>query len=244
MGCGSTSNYGALYNWYAVHIYVNRNTYGGLYNWYAASKNGGAGVGSIAPTGWHVPTPQESVTLRSYLDPINLDHITNIAGGKMKEQGLISWLTPNTGATNSSGFTAVGAGIRDENGTFANINGVCELWNTRDESAEYGGVGLLQYDNEVFHQALNSSSKKKYGCSIRCIKNTTTLTNGQTSTVTDIDGNVYPTICIGTQEWMASNLKVTKFNDGVLIPEVTDNTAWAALTTPGRCWYNNDINQT
>jgi uncharacterized protein (TIGR02145 family)/uncharacterized repeat protein (TIGR02543 family) len=59
-------------------------------------------------------------------------------------------------------------------------------------------------------------------------------------TVTDIDGNVYHTIRIGTQTWMVENLKTTKYTDGTSIPLVTDNTAWGGLTTPGYCWYNND----
>jgi len=58
--------------------------------------------------------------------------------------------------------------------------------------------------------------------------------------VTDIDGNIYQTVKIGNQIWMAENLKTTKFRDGTAITLVTDNTAWANLTTPGYCWYNND----
>jgi uncharacterized protein (TIGR02145 family) len=58
--------------------------------------------------------------------------------------------------------------------------------------------------------------------------------------VADIDGNVYQTVTIGTQVWMVENLKTTRYNDGTVIPLITDNDTWAALTTPGYCWYNND----
>ncbi|NQV15691.1 fibrobacter succinogenes major paralogous domain-containing protein [bacterium] len=59
------------------------------------------------------------------------------------------------------------------------------------------------------------------------------------ATVTDIDGNVYNTVIIGNREWMAENLKTTKYRDGTPIPNVTDGTAWAALTTGAYCFYDN-----
>ena len=77
-------------------------------------------------------------------------------------------------------------------------------------------------------------------------------TNGKTTavfksgitygTATDLDGNIYKTVTIGTQTWMAENLRTTKYRDGTMIPVVTDNTAWWALTTGAYCSYNNTTN--
>ncbi len=59
-------------------------------------------------------------------------------------------------------------------------------------------------------------------------------------TVTDIDENVYPVVTIGSQKWMVGNLKVTRYNDGTPIPNVTGNTEWSGLETPAYCWYDNN----
>jgi uncharacterized protein (TIGR02145 family) len=59
-------------------------------------------------------------------------------------------------------------------------------------------------------------------------------------TVTDIEGNIYQTVTIGTQVWMAENLKTTLYNDKTIIPLVTDSLAWDSLTSPGFCWYGNN----
>ena len=61
-----------------------------------------------------------------------------------------------------------------------------------------------------------------------------------TTTVTDIDGNVYQTVTIGTQEWMAENLKVTHYRNGDPIPHVTDGGTWSGLYSGAYCEYDND----
>ena len=64
--------------------------------------------------------------------------------------------------------------------------------------------------------------------------------NDDFGTVTDIDGNVYKTVTIGEQVWMAENLRVTKFNDGTDIKLVEDNEEWRNTTAPAFSWYDND----
>lgn len=60
------------------------------------------------------------------------------------------------------------------------------------------------------------------------------------SNITDNEGNSYKTVIIGTQTWMAENLKTSKYNDGTAIPNITDNTQWSQLTTGAWAYYNND----
>jgi uncharacterized protein (TIGR02145 family) len=68
----------------------------------------------------------------------------------------------------------------------------------------------------------------------------TGLTGIQAQNLKVIEGNVYKIVTIGKQVWMAENLKTTKFNDGTVIPLVTEDQAWGTLTTPAFCWYNKD----
>lgn len=59
--------------------------------------------------------------------------------------------------------------------------------------------------------------------------------------LTDIDGNIYTMVTIGSQVWMVENLKTTKYNDGTSITLITDNTEWSNASAPAYCWYDNDI---
>lgn len=186
--------------------------YGRLYNWYVTQ-------GAIAPEGWHVPTYTEiysnlTATLGGYA----------IAGGKLKDMNLVYWNSPNTGADNSSGFNGKGAGMR--NGDYGVLSGVFEQLKNGMYLLGTGGYGLNVMWNSSSTNLLLIDNKSGY--SLRLIKDDSTFTPGDT--LTDIDGNVYPTVKIGTQVWTASNWKCTKYNDGTPIPNVTDNTEWANAT--------------
>ncbi len=85
---------------------------------------------------------------------------------------------------------------------------------------------------------IKRTSTSNYICATTDIDS---ITFQETGTVTDIDGNVYKTVKIGDQWWMAENLKVTHYNDASEIPYVTDRTAWAGLSSGAYCAYNNDI---
>jgi uncharacterized protein (TIGR02145 family) len=74
-----------------------------------------------------------------------------------------------------------------------------------------------------------------------CFAYCTKQKSSDITTVTDIDGNDYNIVTIGSQVWMAENLKVTKYNDNTTIPLITDNSTWTTLTTSAYCWYNNDL---
>jgi uncharacterized protein (TIGR02145 family) len=80
------------------------------------------------------------------------------------------------------------------------------------------------------------------GLRIKCVK--TTVIPGPKDSVVDIDGNVYKTVKIGTQTWMAENLKTTTFNDSVQIPQITDGESWKTAVVPGYCLYDNSATNT
>jgi len=190
-------------------------------------------------TGWHVPSRAEFQTLMEYYDAAGL-YNNNTAGGDLKEAGTALWTTPNTNAANTDGFAGLPGGERTVLGAFGYRNTRCNFWN--DEG--YPGMGYysyLLYNDGIFHtsKAPNSYAKPiKEGLSIRPIKDDPSdWTAGDVAT--DYDGNVYPTVKIGAQVWMAANLATTHYADGTPIPIVTDNATWAGLATAGMCYYNN-----
>jgi uncharacterized protein (TIGR02145 family) len=140
-------------------------TYGYLYNWYAAKGIATAGSTSfkrICPTGWHVPTDKEFTTLTTFLGG------NNIAGGKMKSTGTTLWRTPNTGATNESGFSGLPGGNRSDVGRFYDL-GLGGVWWSSSESNDYSAwyLFLYSYNGYVYR---NYNSGKGDGLSVRCLR--------------------------------------------------------------------------
>lgn len=217
--------------------------YGALYNWYAATD-----IREICSAGWHIGNANETKTLAQYIEA-GVFQYDGTVGKKLKEAGTSHWLHDN--GINTFGFNGRGSGQRGyNNGSFSSINDEFIFWHAA-ESNFYQGQGMINRisDSTDFFNYCYSSSGAWYGlsmyfaqgCSLRPIKDSTTLTHGQTGTYTGNDGRIYRTICIGTQEWLADNLAETKYRNGNAIPIVTDNATWAALVTGAMCYYNNDI---
>jgi uncharacterized protein (TIGR02145 family) len=130
-------------------------TYGRLYNFYTIS------TGKLCPEGWHVPTNEEWVVLNDYLG----GHL--IAGGHLKETGTSHWREPNTGATNSTGFTALPGGFRYSDGGFDNIGDIGYWWSATDPQTN-GAHGRNMYYN--YSYLYYSHYYKAAGFSVRCVK--------------------------------------------------------------------------
>jgi len=140
---------------------TNSEIYCRLYNWFAVDDSRG-----VCPEGWHVPSDEEYTVLTDYLGG------ESVAGGKMKSTGTIEagtglWYSPNTGASNESGYTGLPAGYRDwENGTYNFLGYHGYFWSSTETSSSMAWYRDLAYTNSI---ALNTSSYKYYGFSIRCL---------------------------------------------------------------------------
>mgnify|MGYP001477235862 CR=1 FL=1 len=126
--------------------------YGYLYDWKTA-KN-------ACPSGWHLPTDSEWLALTNFLGG------GDVAGGKLKS--TIGWESPNTGATNSSGFSALPSGARFTDGLFDNATGYCYYWRTKEFNNNDAYFIQLSYDQKRISENYEG---KNSGLSVRCIKN-------------------------------------------------------------------------
>lgn len=141
----------------------NGNIYGGLYSWdemmqYQTTE----GAKGICPNGWHIPTNQEWTTLTNLLGG------ETEAGAKMKETTLLHWLSPNTGANNESGFSALPGGTRNSNGTFQDLGYQGKFWTSSQNNATNAVEKYLGYNNtELFSDIIDKTN----GNTCRCMQN-------------------------------------------------------------------------
>jgi uncharacterized protein (TIGR02145 family) len=146
---------------------ANCNVYGGLYQWdeymnYTASGSSNpSGSQGICPTGWHVPSDAEWSALTTLLGG------ESVAGGKVKEVGTTHWLSPNTGATNSSGFTALPGALRYTGGGFDALAGYAYFWSSTEGSSANAWSRSLYFNSA---QVSGDDLNKTYGFSGRCSK--------------------------------------------------------------------------
>jgi uncharacterized protein (TIGR02145 family) len=147
--------------WYNNDSTSYSNPYGALYNWYTVN------TGNICPNGWHMPNDTEWTTLFNYLGG------SNVAGGKLKEIGTLHWNSPNTGATNISGFTALPGAMRGGIGvgTFLDTIGLYGAWWSSTEDGYHGSAKTVTYDANYVGQPNDYS--KSIGCSVRCVMGNT-----------------------------------------------------------------------
>jgi uncharacterized protein (TIGR02145 family) len=136
-----------------AHNSSNLTTYGYLYNWYAATD-----TKKICPTGWHVPSNTEWTTLTTFLGGLT------VAGGKMKSTGTTYWTSPNTGAENSRGFSALPGGVRFKGagGVFGYIRSFARFW-----SSNAGYFYQMDFDDINVTQGTCGTS---CGHSVRCLR--------------------------------------------------------------------------
>jgi uncharacterized protein (TIGR02145 family) len=143
------------YCWYKNDELIYKDTFGAIYNGYTAK------TGMLCPTGWHVPDKEDWLKLREFTG----DSIKG--GGKLKEAGTEHWLTPNKGADNSSGFTALASGMRYFEGTFASVLNFTGIWSSTETGTKDLWYTSLYYGDAVF---VIDHITKNQGFSIRCIK--------------------------------------------------------------------------
>jgi uncharacterized protein (TIGR02145 family) len=147
---------------------ANYTTYGVLYNWTAAmagessSTSNPSGIQGVCPTGWHLPSDAEWTELTDYLGG------TSVAGGKLKETGTTHWDSPNTGATNETGFTALPGGLRYNNGTFFNIGNYGYWWSATEDDATIAWYRYMNYNLSNVNRG--NSLNKEDGFSVRCVR--------------------------------------------------------------------------
>jgi uncharacterized protein (TIGR02145 family) len=147
-------------SWYNNDSTLYEYPYGNLYNWYAASDNR-----NICPSGWHVPSDSEWTVLTDYLGG-------SVAGGKMKSAGTAYWNSPNTGATNESGFSVLPGGYRNSDGSFDDVSYNAFFWSATENDADFSRALNRSLSLNHGYARRSFGNFKSFGASVRCLKDT------------------------------------------------------------------------
>jgi uncharacterized protein (TIGR02145 family) len=138
---------------------LNSAIYGRLYNWFILGHKD-----VVCPTGWHLPSSSEWTVLTDLLGG------KEVAGGKLKESGTTHWSSPNTGATNETGFSALPGGNRYYDGRFFSLGQGCQWWTSDGDWSSLAGKNAFSIGYNSSGCAFDHSNYI-YGLSVRCIKN-------------------------------------------------------------------------
>ena len=133
--------------------------YGKLYNWYAVNDARG-----LAPQGWHIPTDAEWTTLGTLLGG------NSVAGGKMKTTGITRWNSPNTSATNQSGFAGLPGGQRVIDGRFFSLGESGHWWSVTGLTSTYAEYRYLLDVSDGLRGGSGIYANKVNGFSVRCLR--------------------------------------------------------------------------
>ena len=163
-------NYETGNSWCYKDDAANCETYGRLYDWETAL--------TACPAGWHLGSDEEWATLVKYLDPLSEPNdgfeISKIAGGMMKATGTIEdgtglWNSPNTGATNSSKFSALPGGNRNPAGTFKMLGAHIMFWTSTEYDDNHAWTMMLDMTQSGILRDYKGVTKD-YGISVRCVE--------------------------------------------------------------------------
>jgi len=156
---------------------TNATNYGYLYNWYAVAgivTSGGAPTKNICPSGWHVPTDSDWNKLVIFIDSGADTSSTSstqstTAGDKLKKDDALLWIT-NIG-TDDYGFSALPGGYRDSYGSFYDVRNYALFWSATEDGSSYAwSRSLIYYSGDVLRDDSLSSYSKSVGGSVRCLR--------------------------------------------------------------------------
>jgi uncharacterized protein (TIGR02145 family) len=170
--------------------------------------------------------------------------ITALNCSSATNNGTLTATTVASGVTSIISFTGGNGGAH--NGQVVTSEGIAGLTATLQASTFANGNGNLTYTITGTPATSGTASfALNIGGKTCTVTRTVAIapqnpTSSYGSNITDVEGNSYKTVFIGTQQWMGENLKTSKYSDGTTIPNITDNTLWSSNTTGAWAYYNND----